>query len=171
MPRSAGAPAGATKLGSHDACFRVLDWTSPTALPDFTLAAMIRVAEPHIQRVSDAPTPWLRSRLAEALRDGRLEAYLAPPRAFGAATSSLGTAQSSAPPPPPPEEKKTWVGIQLVDEDGEPVPYKRYVIELPDGSKREGMLDDKGIARINDVDPGTCQVSFPQFDASEWKAA
>lgn len=43
-----------------------------------------------------------------------------------------------------------------------PVPCKKYQVELPDQSIREGMLDANGQARLEDFDPGTCKVSFPQ---------
>lgn len=171
VSRTAAGPTGGARLDPRDACFRVLDWTSPAALSESALVGMIRVVEPHVQRVSDAPTSWLRSRLADALREGRLVAYVLPPRAFGVAVAEEKGSVQAAAPAPPPKEVKTWVAIRLVDENDQPVPYKRYLIELPDGSTREGILDDKGIARINDIDPGTCRVSFPQLDARAWKAA
>jgi hypothetical protein len=75
-------------------------------------------------------------------------------------------------PAPPPEraapvEEKTWIGIRLVD-DGDPprpIPFRRYKVELPDGSTREGTLDGDGVARITGIDPGQCQVTFPGVDA------
>jgi len=29
-------------------------------------------------------------------------------------------------------------------------------------------LDGKGRARFTGIDPGTCQITFPDFDAKEW---
>jgi hypothetical protein len=170
-PRAAEAPAGASPFAPRDACFRVLDWASPSALPHSALAAMVQAVEPHVQRIADMPLSWLRSRLADALRDGRLVAYAVEPAAIGfTVAEDKGTAQTNDLPPPP-KEVKTWVAIKLVDEKGDPVPFKSYSIDLPDGSTRQGVLDDKGMARIGDIDPGTCQVSFPQYDASDWQAA
>ena len=75
--------------------------------------------------------------------------------------------------PPPakesPTQKKTWVGIELVDQKERPVPNARYVLELPDGKKRSGRLDENGRLQALDLDPGTCKVWFPDFDASEWQ--
>jgi hypothetical protein len=84
--------------------------------------------------------------------------------------------QSSAEPSrravsPPSRARKTWIEIELVDEAGDPVPNAPYRIELPDGRTVEGRLDDNGLARHSNIDPGNCQVSFPEIDASEWKAA
>jgi hypothetical protein len=70
-------------------------------------------------------------------------------------------------------EEKTWIGIHLVDDDDppNPIPYKKYRVTLPDHSEREGMLDENGFARLNGVDPGKCEVTFPDLDASDWKQA
>ena len=67
-----------------------------------------------------------------------------------------------------PARVKTWIEITLVDEDGEPVPYEPFEIELPDGRKVGGRLDGNGLARFSNIDPGTCQVSFPEIDGGEW---
>lgn len=65
-------------------------------------------------------------------------------------------------------EKKTWIEIELKDDDGNPVPGERYRIKLPDGSTREGSLDANGRARADGINPGTAQVSFPDIDADDW---
>lgn len=70
-----------------------------------------------------------------------------------------------------PCKKKTWIAIELLDDEGQPVPGKAYRIELPDGRKVEGQLDAKGTAGVNGIDPGTCQVTFPDLDAKSWKPA
>lgn len=76
-------------------------------------------------------------------------------------------------PPEEKTEKKTFVAIKLVDDadPSRPVPFKRYRIELPDGSVREGMLDQYGRALVDGIDEGECKVSFPDFDASAWRKA
>jgi type VI secretion system secreted protein VgrG len=68
------------------------------------------------------------------------------------------------------EEKTHWIEIELVDEDGNPVPGEEYQITLPDGStKASGTLDGKGKARAEGVDPGSCKVTFPNLDKNSWK--
>jgi len=83
-----------------------------------------------------------------------------------------GQSAAEEPPPESPkkEEKKenTWVGIELVDQDGSPVPQARYEIELADGTKKTGKLDENGCAQVRDLEPGNYKVNFPDFDASEW---
>lgn len=74
---------------------------------------------------------------------------------------------------PPREDPKTFIAVELVSDEAEPkpVPFKRYRIVLADESVREGRLDQFGRALITGIDPGTCKVSFPDFDAADWKAA
>lgn len=61
-------------------------------------------------------------------------------------------------------EPKTWIEIELVDTEGKPVPNERYWILLPDGSAREGRLNAEGRAYFGDLDPGECDVRFPDLD-------
>ncbi len=68
-------------------------------------------------------------------------------------------------------EKKSWIEIELVDRDGNPVPGETYQIRMPDGSTDEGTLDERGHARVDGIEPGTCEVCFPNIDASEWRSA
>ncbi len=66
-------------------------------------------------------------------------------------------------------EKKSWIEIELVDNDGKPVPGERYQITLPDGETiAEGTLDDKGFARVDGIEPGTCKVTFQEMDGRSW---
>jgi hypothetical protein len=71
----------------------------------------------------------------------------------------------------PDETKKSWIEIELVDEEDQPVPGERYKIELPDGSVAEGTLDEKGFARVDGMDPGTCKITFPELDKDAWEPA
>lgn len=55
----------------------------------------------------------------------------------------------------------TWVELALHDEDGVGVAGQAYVLLTPDGRRHEGVLDENGRARLEDVPPGKCQVTFP----------
>ena len=70
------------------------------------------------------------------------------------------------------ETEKSWIEIELVDEDGRPVAGAEYRLTLPDGETvAEGSLDDKGLVRLDGIDPGTCRLAFPGLDADSWKKA
>ena len=56
-------------------------------------------------------------------------------------------------------------------EDDEPVPGEVYRVTLPDGKVAEGTLDEKGFARVEGIDPGTCKVTFPNLDQEAWEKA
>ncbi len=64
----------------------------------------------------------------------------------------------------PAAEEEHWLEIELVDDEGNPVPGELYVVELPDGSTVSGRLDGNGFARLEGIDPGTAKVSFPELD-------
>jgi hypothetical protein len=73
----------------------------------------------------------------------------------------------STPPPPlytPVEEQTTFIGIVLVDQNGNPVPGRLYRITLPDGSVQDGRLDSQGTARVDGLSPGTCKIDFLELD-------
>ncbi len=68
------------------------------------------------------------------------------------------------------KDKKSWVEIELNDEDGNPVPGEKYLVTLPDGSTvASGTLDEKGKARVENIDPGSCKITFPDLDKDRWK--
>jgi hypothetical protein len=56
---------------------------------------------------------------------------------------------------------KDYIEIELRNEDGELVTNEKYILHLPDGSKRQGQLDGSGHARENNVPPGEIRVEFP----------
>ena len=64
--------------------------------------------------------------------------------------------------------KPSWVEIELVDEQGKPVPNENYEVRLADGTLFRGALDGNGQARIEGIDPGTCQITFPKLDGKSW---
>jgi type VI secretion system secreted protein VgrG len=77
---------------------------------------------------------------------------------------------------PPTEEEKeekkeelSWIEIEMVDEEDEPVPGEKYKITLPDDSVAEGTLDEKGFARVEGFEKGTCKICFPDIDKEAWE--
>jgi len=68
------------------------------------------------------------------------------------------------------KKEKTWIAIELIGEDDKPVPAVPYRIVLVDGTTKEGTLDSAGKARVDDIDPGTCVVTFPDLDKDAWDA-
>ncbi|MBK8258038.1 MAG: hypothetical protein IPK82_35900 [Polyangiaceae bacterium] len=68
--------------------------------------------------------------------------------------------------PPIQPVKKTWIEVELLDEDGKPVATD-LLLTLPDGTKK--TLPIEGFVRIDNIDPGTCDIQFPKIDAREWK--
>jgi hypothetical protein len=67
------------------------------------------------------------------------------------------------------QDKQHWVEIALVDKEGNPVAGQDYEIRLPDGRIVTGALDDRGAARVEGIDPGTCKIRFPSLDKTVWQ--
>ena len=78
-------------------------------------------------------------------------------------------------PPKSQEEKETkkktsWIEIEMIDQEKKPVVGLPYKVTLPDGKTvSEGTLDEKGFARIANIEPGSCKVTFPTLDQEAWE--
>ena len=72
-------------------------------------------------------------------------------------------------PPPSPDPNKTFIEIALVDRAGAPVAYEAYRVLTPSGETVDGSLDEDGLARLEGLDPGQCQVTFPDIDGRLWR--
>ena len=49
--------------------------------------------------------------------------------------------------------------IELVDQDGNPIPYQRFLLRLRDGSEYSGFLDEDGKVEVDVKSSG--EVFFP----------
>ncbi len=114
----------------------------------------------------------VRGRLLDAFRRRELVLLSAPGKEARSSES-----KAAEPPPQPivpaprPKAEKTWIEVQLVNKKGQPVGGARYRLKITDGSVREGQLDQNGSVRISGIDPGTCEISFLDYDAKEWSRA
>jgi hypothetical protein len=71
----------------------------------------------------------------------------------------------------PEREPDAWIAIELVDEDGKPVPNVDYRIKCDDGRVRTGTTNADGKARVEGLHDGNCAVSFPHLHGPDWKKA
>lgn len=69
------------------------------------------------------------------------------------------------PPGRKPEPDSSFIAVNLRDQDDEPVIGRRWIIDLPDGSRHEGETDAEGWARVQGFrEDGMAKVVFPGFD-------
>ena len=84
--------------------------------------------------------------------------------------SAASNAPTHNPNDPANKDKKHSIQIKLVDQEGNPVAGEPYKVTLPDGTTvADGTLDEKGQASVENIDPGSCKITFPQRDKSVWK--
>ncbi|MBD3179360.1 MAG: hypothetical protein GF417_07000 [Candidatus Latescibacteria bacterium] len=62
---------------------------------------------------------------------------------------------------------KDYLEIELADEYGNKSADEKYKIIFPDGSEKEGTLDENGYAKIEDIPPGRVSIEFPDLDTAE----
>jgi hypothetical protein len=113
----------------------------------------------------------LRRLLVAALRSGRLRVTRLPMMGLAAADQAEAEETAGQPDTGPESEPKTWIAIKLLGEDDKPIPGARYWIKLPDTSVREGSLDAEGYAYFGDLDPGQCEIRWPDLDDGAVKDA
>ena len=56
---------------------------------------------------------------------------------------------------------KTWIGVILVDQNGEPIPGRPYRVVHANGTTFNGNLDAAGSATLTSIDPGMCDIWCP----------
>jgi len=64
-----------------------------------------------------------------------------------------------------------WIEIDLVDDDGKPVPGEAFEAKASNGRVYKGTLDRNGHARIEGLPPGQAEVRFPKMDDEAWSKA
>jgi len=61
--------------------------------------------------------------------------------------------------------------IKLVDDEGEPVPCKKYELHLTDDTILEGVLDENGYDLISGENLDDAKLTFLELDESAWEGA
>jgi len=74
----------------------------------------------------------------------------------------------------PPEEEEeeretTWVDLELVDEEEEPVAGEKYIVTDSAGKEFKGTLDSNGKAHVTGIAIGEVSVSYPELDSGSWE--
>ncbi|HEV8551195.1 MAG TPA: hypothetical protein VGQ57_19240 [Polyangiaceae bacterium] len=108
--------------------------------------------------------------LLRALRTKRVALELEPwpPSLTGVHVRDLSP--PDLPPPGRPPRDPSFIAVHLLDQRDEPVVGRRYIIELPDGSRHEGVTDQDGWGRVAGfTEDGTAKVIFPEFDEIDFK--
>ncbi|MCZ6678718.1 MAG: type VI secretion system tip protein TssI/VgrG, partial [Candidatus Poribacteria bacterium] len=69
------------------------------------------------------------------------------------------------------EQKKTYIEIELLDEEDKPVTGERFWLKLPDGKIAQGRTDELGIAKVAGLkEEDGYKICFPDLDKDMWEA-
>ncbi|MBP5855974.1 hypothetical protein KAJ83_03070 [Marivibrio halodurans] len=64
-----------------------------------------------------------------------------------------------------------WITVELVGEDGGPVPNEPVTVTDPAGEEHAGETDSQGQFTVTGIPEGDCQITFPDLDQEAWEAA
>ena len=67
------------------------------------------------------------------------------------------------------QEALSWIALEVVDDQGKPIPSLRYEMITPDGRRLTGTVGADGKARIEAIKKGTCKIEFPELPDDSWK--
>ncbi|MEM7155002.1 MAG: hypothetical protein AAF799_19295 [Myxococcota bacterium] len=66
----------------------------------------------------------------------------------------------------------TWIDIEVVGDDDQPIPNVRYKVFKPDGTLLgQGRVDENGCGGFERIEEGTYTVTFPDLDEESWEKA
>lgn len=88
-----------------------------------------------------------------------------PVKPFSPAESDAQSSSQGLEDPAP----QSFTALEVVDEAGQPVAGERYEVTLPDGRVASGTLDQNGSVRIEGIEPGQVQITFPDRDMDAWE--
>jgi hypothetical protein len=72
--------------------------------------------------------------------------------------------------PEPVSEQTTFIRVQLVDQNGDPVPQRGFHLVLPDKSETDGFFDAQGQLYLDGIAAGTGVLTLSDIDAKELAA-
>jgi len=105
----------------------------------------------------------LRAELLMAVRAHRLVARRQARRVVAEVREKQEEATLGPAPVEDADEELVWIGINLVNQDGEPLPGRPYRVIAPDDQTYQGQLDSHGTAFVRNIPAGSCKVYCPDY--------
>ena len=121
--------------------------------------SLISPAAPLAAMIADVAEPGANAETFRTQRDQQ-----------SADEKAVSDAPSHRPDDPENKNKTHFVEVELVDDAGKPITGERVRVTLPDGTTiSERSTDEKGLVRIDNIDPGSCKITFPDLDDNAWE--
>lgn len=108
-----------------------------------------------------------KSIVKKKLQSGELRAYELPytPAAPKSVTELVsGAGPGSRPAPLAPAAALGWIELKLIYDDDTPIANEAFWVRDRDGNEFSGKTNEKGIAKIQDLAQGYCDIKFPELD-------
>jgi len=149
-------------------------WILEAWMRDPTTADMLMKLDRELHGTSSSDGLDVSTRLASAARrladDLRFESIVLQRVRQVGFSGTQGRPEAPSTSQPAPGVAKTWIEVVLVDEDSRaPMPDELVRLVTPSGEVHERRTDARGSLRLEHLDPGSCDVCFPQFDGGEWR--
>ena len=140
--------------------------------PESELEAFLNRTDPHVTPraallLSPPPTGGRRALMASLIDKGRLVLLeTRTPIAWRDMPSPAAVREQPPEVPPGPVTEKSWIKIRVVDDaSGQPIPNVAMLVTLPDRQERRFTTRADGMIDVQDIDPGSCDVSCSRDDA------
>jgi hypothetical protein len=134
---------------------------------------LARLGERELHRLLDGPHAPARSldvsrlhdELTHMLADGRLLVLRKERRRV------IEQVEDATPVLGPQAEPTSWISVELVDDDGNPVPNMPFQVTDPDGKVWNATTNMAGKARLDGMNAGSCKVTFTTLEDVAWSRA
>lgn len=140
--------------------------------PDSELEAFLNRTDPHVTPragllLSPPPTGGRRRLMASLIDKGRLVLLeTRTPIAWRDMPSPRAVREEPPEVPPGPVTEKSWIKIRVVDDaSSQPIPNVTMLLTLPNRQERRFTTRADGMIDVQDIDPGSCDVSCSRDDA------
>jgi hypothetical protein len=80
-------------------------------------------------------------------------------------------AQPMKPPEGVEADKLSWIGVELKDADGDPVPGVRFQVRNAQGAVAGGTTGPDGKGKVEGIAEGQYDITFPELDGAVWEPA
>lgn len=115
-----------------------------------------------------APAAPTEATQADDAQPGEVSKYKKDPASTQPGAGSSTPAGKTGKPDP---KKPSWIEVELVGEDNKGIPGEAFKVIASDGSEYGGTTNELGVGRVQGIEPGSYDITFPRLDRQAWEPA